>query len=143
MLKIFRLFIVSVIVMNLAGCFTPEGTLRIKTDRDGLELFVDGERKIKVNQTFLEVKLEVGVHKLKVEGVSDDGEWRYIGEKEVEILKDALVEINVSTSRKETEKRIARIEKERLEKKLKQGSDRIARLAKEEWKKRMNKKAEK
>ncbi len=141
-MSLFRYLVFIVAALMLSGCFTPEGTLRIKTDRDGLDLFVDGERKVKVNKTFLEIKLDVGERKLKIEGVSKDGEWRYKGEKTVEIVKDSLVEIYISTSRKETEKRLARLKKEKAERELQEGVDRISRLAKKEWQDRMNKKKE-
>ena len=141
-MNIFRLSLLLGFLVMLTGCFTPEGTLRIKTDRDGIDLLVDGQRKVKVNKTFLEIKLEAGVHKLEVNGLSDDGEWRYVGEKSVEIVKDSLVEIYISTSRIETEKRKARIEKERVERELSRGANRISKLAREEWQKRMQKKSE-
>jgi hypothetical protein len=102
-------------ILLLSGCFEPTGKVRIRTDINDAELFIDGELKAPIGKDFIELELVASEHKIEVKSLSENEEWRYYGSENVTIIENVTIETKISTSSSETQKRIKRIAHERKE----------------------------
>ena len=129
-----RLLVILIVSFSLSACFTPMGKVRIKADISNAKLYHNSAFKMDIGKNFVEFEVEAEKQQtFNVKALSEDEEWEYTGSVSVTIAKDATSEVVISTDRKETPKRIARIA---YEKKLKEAK-RVARRVKSTWKERL------
>lgn len=122
-----RTVFIAACLFGLTACFEPTGTLRIKTDLDSADLYINNELETKVGKDYMELTVTAGTRELRISQLSEDGEWKQEGTATVVIPEDGLIEKYISTRSTPTEKRIARLA---LEKK-KAEAERIAKRVEE------------
>lgn len=119
-------------LFTLTACFGPTGKVRIKTDIDNAELFIDGKAKSPIGKDFIEIELSAENHHFEIKALSEDEEWRYYGSEAFLIPEEATIEKKINTKSVATEKRKKRLA---LEKKLNE-ANRLAEKVKDEFKRR-------
>lgn len=97
----------------LTGCdlLKEEGTLNLET-MESIDIYVDNEFKTAAG-TSTKLILKEGMHVIKVHGISEDGDWEYTAEEEIEIGGKVEKTISIMPERSPTEQKI-RKDKEEL-----------------------------
>lgn len=105
------------------GCdlLKDEGTLNIETMKN-ISIYVDGEFKTDAGEN-TKLVLKEGTHKIKVYGVSKDGDWEYKAEEDVVVggkveKTIAIIPIRYPTQQKREKDEQQRAEEEKKEKEL-------------------------
>ncbi|GGP67609.1 hypothetical protein GCM10009347_36400 [Shewanella algicola] len=122
--------LILICLFTLTACFGPTGKVRLKTDIDNAELFIDGEAKSPIGKDLIELELSAENHRFEIKALSENGEWRYYGSEDILIPEDVIIEKKINTKSVATEKRKKRLA---LEKKLNE-ANRLAEKVKDEFK---------
>lgn len=131
-----RLIFIILAIFSLSACFTPTAKIKLKADIDNAKLYHNSVLKMDIGKDFIEFEVEAEKPQtFEVKALSEDEEWEYLGSVTITLAKDTITEKRITTNRKETPKRIARIAHE---KKLREAK-RVARRVKDTWQKRLAK----
>lgn len=113
MIKISSTLIVLFLSFLFVGCFKGEGKVRIASDKEDMILYINGNKKATVGKTYTDILLSEGDYEIKVEKVIDDGEWKYIGIKQVFVGENTSTKITIDTKKIATKQREERMAKEK------------------------------
>lgn len=131
-----RFILIILATFSLSACFTPTAKIKLKADIDNAKLYQNSVLKMDIGKDFIEFEVEAEKPQtFEVKALSEDEEWECLGSVTITLAKDTITEKRITTNRKETPKRIARIAHE---KKLREAK-RVARRVKDTWQKRLAK----
>lgn len=107
--------VVIILISNSAysGWFSSEGKLRISSDQEGAEIFIDQIKKAETGNGYTTITLPEGDHIIRI--FKEYDEWHFLeAEKKVFIGKDTVTEISMRLQKRMT---VAGIERERKKQK--------------------------
>jgi len=131
------LTVIGLLVLSSCGDAAPAdaGKLRIKADKAGAYIYIDGDKKGMIGDSgYTNILLAEGEYKIKVEKASNDGEWVYTKTRTVFLGADSSVKLNFKLDDIATKKRKTRLAREAKEKKVRlarEAKEKKARLARE------------
>ncbi len=77
--------------------FFSKGKVGISSNVNGAYIYIDGEKKAVIVEGYTDMDVEGGDRLIRVERISDDGEWRYFGEKKVFVKKNTYTKVYINT----------------------------------------------
>lgn len=110
-LTVIALFIITNSVN--ADWLTSEGELRIKGNKKGATIFIDGKKKGVVGDGLTIIKVSEGDHKIRV--FKHTQEWDYEGIEYTFVADRSSIEIHIDINQSPTQYRINRLKKERID----------------------------
>ena len=127
------LTVIGLLVLSSCGDAAPAdaGKLRIKADKAGAYIYIDGDKKGMIGDSgYTNILLAEGEYKIKVEKASNDGEWVYTKTRTVFLGADSSVKLNFKLDDIATKKRKTRLAREAKEKKVRLARERKQKIAK-------------
>ncbi len=106
MKKVFIIFILPFVLF-------AKGKVGVSSNVSGAYIYIDGKKKAMVGEGYTDINVEEGDRLIRVEKLSDDGEWHYFGEKKVFVGEDTYIKVNVSVSKNPTKERKERLAKQK------------------------------
>lgn len=107
------------IVLLLPFVLFAKGKIGVSSNVSGAYIYVDGKKKAMVGEGYTDINVDEGDRVIRVEKLSDDGEWHYKGEKKVFVGEDTYTKININAKKTATKKRAERVAQEEAEEKAK------------------------
>ncbi|MDM8557143.1 formylglycine-generating enzyme family protein [Desulfococcaceae bacterium HSG7] len=76
-----------------------KGQIEIATDIEDALIYVNGKKKATAGEGYTTIRLPEGEYKVKVEKLSDDGQWSYRGTKNIFVGEDTFIKISIKTQK--------------------------------------------
>jgi len=127
-----RLFtVITVLILLTVNAYAGKGKVGVGSNISEAYIYVNGKKKAMTGAGFTTLLLEEGEYSIKVEKITDDGEWLYTKTKKIFVGEDTSIKINFNNiSKKPTNKRFKRIEKEKKKKIEKEKEEKKTRFEK-------------
>jgi len=91
-----------------------KGQIGIATDIEDALIYVNGKKKASAGEGYTTIRLPEGDYKIKVEKLSDDGQWIYRGTKNIFVGEDTSIKISIKTNKIPVVKDILTVPKQEI-----------------------------
>jgi formylglycine-generating enzyme required for sulfatase activity len=92
---------VLLLLFSSVHCWAEDGRgqIGISTDIEDALIYVNGKKKATAGEGYTTIRLPEGDYKIKIEKLSDDGQWIYRGVKNIFVGTDTSIKISIKTKK--------------------------------------------
>jgi uncharacterized protein (TIGR02145 family) len=114
-----KILVFCMLIFFTTSLFAEKGKVGIKSNISDGYIYINGNKKAMLGEGYTNLFLEEGAYEVKIENISDDGEWKNIGVKKIFVGEETTTKLIIKTKKIATQKRKDRLAKKKADEKEK------------------------